>query len=160
MGRDVSFFMILCLLTKHSWKGIMVLLESNIKLIQRKVILEAVYWIEADLSKFMNTEIVASQCGYSQYHFQRLFRDLTGYTLAAYIRARRMTVAARLLRENNLPVSDIYVQVGFYEASTFCRVFRRYFGLSPTTFRASYLDFSGFYVEWPDQLPRLDTTFS
>ncbi|WP_353655063.1 helix-turn-helix domain-containing protein [Citrobacter sp. Cb004] len=107
----------------------MTLEVANEEKISHKVILDTVFWIEADLSRSMSTMIIAERTGYSQWYLQRLFKQITGYSLARYIRLRRLTVAAELLKTSDLSIVNIFVQVGFDDSATFCRVFRRHYGL-------------------------------
>lgn len=110
--------------------------------VTRQVVWDMVDWIEADLSRKMNTSLVAEKAGYTRWHFQRLFKLMTGHTLGHYIRGRRMTVAAILLKTTDLSITDIYLRVGLDNGATFSRIFLRYFGLPPTAYRDSDDDFS------------------
>ncbi|WP_234262472.1 helix-turn-helix domain-containing protein [Klebsiella aerogenes] len=107
----------------------------------RSVIRDIISWIESDLSKPMRSSDIAEKAGYSRWHLQRSFKYFTGYTLGRYIRARRMTVAAVLLKSTDLSITSIYLRVGYDEAATFCRVFCRHFGLSPSAYRSCPVDF-------------------
>lgn len=99
------------------------------------VIRELLLWIEHDLSRPLALGDIATRAGYSKWHLQRAFKQLTGYRLASYIRMRRLTTAAELLKSTTLQVSEIYTQVGYEEGSTFCRAFYSHFGFSPTEYR-------------------------
>ncbi|QFI19949.1 helix-turn-helix domain-containing protein (plasmid) [Klebsiella aerogenes] len=68
-------------------------------------------WIESDLSHAMTSSEVGERAGYTRWHLQRLFKQVTGYSLVGYIRARRMTVAAELLKTTTLSIADIYVRL-------------------------------------------------
>jgi AraC family transcriptional regulator len=49
--------------------------------------------------------------------------------------ARRMDRAKSLLQAPALPVTQIGVQIGFRETSSFTRAFRKSTGLTPTEYR-------------------------
>jgi AraC-type DNA-binding domain-containing proteins len=102
-----------------------------------QIIEDVIFWIESDLSRPMSASVVAERAGYTRWHLQKIFKDNTGMTLIHYIRLRRMTLAAQLLKMTTLSVTDIYMRVGYNDGSTFCRVFYRRFGLSPRALRAS-----------------------
>jgi AraC-like DNA-binding protein len=99
-------------------------------------------WIEADIARPMNIEMISEKSGYSKSHFQRVFKLMTDYTVMGYIRGRRLTIAATLLKTTDLLVSEIYSQVGYTEGTDFCRAFKAHFGVSASEFRASSDDFS------------------
>lgn len=98
-------------------------------------ILDIVRWLEKDLAQPLKLSDIVARSGYSKWYFQRAFKDVTGYPLAGYIRLRRLTTAAELLKSTSLQVSDIFISVGYDESSTFCRAFCAHFGLSPTQYR-------------------------
>ncbi|MEP6730132.1 MAG: AraC family transcriptional regulator, partial [bacterium] len=66
----------------------------------------------------------------------RVFQALTGETLAARVRRRRLEVAAyRLLMSPRTPALRIALDVGFASAEVFTRTFRLQFGVTPTAWR-------------------------
>lgn len=75
--------------------------------------------------------------GYSKDHIRRRFEQITGMTPNAYLRSVRIRYAARLLKQKNtlhLPVHEIALMSGYYDAAYFCRIFRRETGLTPTEY--------------------------
>lgn len=65
----------------------------------------------------------------------RKMQTLTGVSPSAYIRTRRMKVAARLLTEGKYPVSVVAGMVGFPNARYFSKVFKEEFGVIPTQYK-------------------------
>jgi two-component system response regulator YesN len=80
---------------------------------------------------------VASHLGVSQSHLSHLFKEHSGFTVLEFLQDRRIREAMRLLRDPSLNVTEIYRQCGFSNGSYFCKVFRRYTGVTPTEFRNS-----------------------
>ncbi len=66
---------------------------------------------------------------------QRMFKEMTGQTLAAYTRKRRLTMAAMALRLTRMTLIDIAVRFGFDNQQNFTRVFKGHFSLTPGAFR-------------------------
>lgn len=60
-----------------------------------------------------------------------------GCGLAEYIRKQRIVYAQKMLKETDMPVSDIAYAVGFSDYNHFSRVFRQYAGVSARTYRNS-----------------------
>lgn len=67
----------------------------------------------------------------SRHHFLRLFKSIHGVTPHEYLRRKRATVAARLLRSNGLSVEEVVKHVGFDSRSTLSRALRRFHGVTP-----------------------------
>lgn len=78
---------------------------------------------------------VAETLGLSHEYLARIYRDRTGTTLTDAIRERRMTRAALLLKNTDLPVSQVASLCGFEDPSYFTRVFRKTYGMTPGAYR-------------------------
>lgn len=68
-------------------------------------------------------------------HFARAFKQAFGLPPHRYLLTRRIERAAALLRETDLPVSDIAFQTGWSSLGTFGRVFREITGVHPGQLR-------------------------
>lgn len=71
----------------------------------------------------------------SQRHFSRRVKQLTGLDVTHFIRSRRILKAVQLLKNTELPISEIYIKCGFESANYFTRVFHKQMGMSPTQYR-------------------------
>ena len=77
---------------------------------------------------------LAGEAGMSRSAFAARFRDLLGEPPMAYVTAWRMDVAARLVREENLPLARVAERVGYQSEAAFNRAFRRAHGVTPGAF--------------------------
>lgn len=92
--------------------------------------------IERRLFEPLTLGVVAEACGLSVFHFSRLFTATYGQSVMAYVRARRLHVAAeRLLVESKLKLIDLAFDCGFESQEAFTRAFARAFGVTPGRFR-------------------------
>jgi AraC family transcriptional regulator len=92
--------------------------------------------IDARLAEPLDLEVLASVANFSPWHFHRVFRAMTGETLAERVRRRRLEVAAgRLLASPAAPASSIALDVGFASPEVFTRAFRAHFGVTPSAWR-------------------------
>ena len=91
--------------------------------------------IDARLDRPTSVADVARLTGRSVPRLHALFRAHLGTTPGRYLEARRMDEAARLLDATALPVARIAEAVGFADASSFGRAFRRARGESPSARR-------------------------
>lgn len=108
------------------------MLSLNVK---KQYISDLVAWIEANLTDDLNIDLITLKSGYSKWHMQRMFKEMTGQTLAAYTRKRRLTMSAMALRLTRMPLIDIAVRFGFDNQQNFTRVFKNHFSLTPGAFR-------------------------
>jgi len=79
---------------------------------------------------------LAKVSGVSEAHFARSFKDAFGVPPHRYLLTRRIERAKALLRDTDLPVTDIAFETGWQSLGTFGRVFRDITGESPNELRA------------------------
>lgn len=73
--------------------------------------------------------------GYSPWHSERLFKELTGRTPFDYIRALRLSRAAERLRDEKARIIDVALDFVFDTHEGFTRAFSRQFGMTPVYYR-------------------------
>ncbi len=83
----------------------------------------------------LSVQKVADHFGYSRSRFSRIFNEHLGYPLVEYVNSLRCRHAAQLLREGDLPVTEIAMAVGFDSLRTFYRAFQKQYKLTPNRFR-------------------------
>ncbi len=93
-------------------------------------------YIETKLDIDVALSDVAKVAGISQWHFQRIFKALTGETLKTYIRSRRLAASLERLLSTELRVLDIAMLAGFESQEAFARAFKQAFGLTPQKYRS------------------------
>jgi AraC family transcriptional regulator len=101
----------------------------------RRRAVETALWLDANAHESVDLDRAARRVGLSPYHFLRLFGSVVGVTPHQYLLRARLRRAARALAEDDRPVSDIALDVGFADLSNFVRTFHRAAGLSPRGFR-------------------------
>lgn len=78
-----------------------------------------------------------ARIGYmSPYHFNRVFRQVTGVPPVRFLGARRLEMAKRLLLTTSMSVTDVCFEVGYNSLGTFTRRFTDLMGVPPNRFRA------------------------
>lgn len=108
------------------------------------IISDLIKWIEKNLEQPLSIDNVAKKSGYSKWHLQRMFKEVTGHILGTYIRHRRLTHAALALKLTSKPILDIAMQYRFDSQQTFTRSFKKQFNLTPASYRrAEYWDPAG-----------------
>ena len=80
-------------------------------------------------------DIIAAQFGIGRTNFYRKVRELTGFSPNDYLKKCRMERAAELLDGTEEPINEVCAQVGIPDAQYFSRVFKVYYGMSPSAYR-------------------------
>ena len=101
----------------------------------RRRAVETALWIDAHSHRQIDLEHAAGQAELSPFHFLRLFASVLGVTPHQYLVRSRLRHAARLLVDDERPVTDVAYDVGFGDLSNFVRTFHRAAGVSPRRFR-------------------------
>jgi transcriptional regulator GlxA family with amidase domain len=79
---------------------------------------------------------LAQVSGVSEAHFARSFKQAFGVPPHRYLLTRRIERAMTLLRETELPVTEIAFHTGWQSLGTFGRIFRDITGKTPSQVRA------------------------
>jgi AraC-like DNA-binding protein len=101
----------------------------------RRRAVETALWIDANSHQEIALERAAGEAGISPFHFLRLFASVLGVTPHQYLVRSRLRHAARLLADDDRPITEIAYDVGFGDLSNFVRTFHRAAGVSPRRFR-------------------------
>jgi AraC family transcriptional regulator len=101
----------------------------------RRRAVDAALSIAARSTETLDLDQLAAEAGLSAFHFLRLFAAVLGVTPHQYLVRSRLRHAARLLAEEERPITDVAYAVGFGDLSNFVRTFRRAAGVSPRAFR-------------------------
>lgn len=94
-------------------------------------------FIEENLRADINITDVAKHAGMSRWHFQRMFKGLTGETVKMYIRTRRLGKSLEDLRSTDARILDIALRAGFESQESYTRAFKKAFNTTPAHYRES-----------------------
>jgi AraC family transcriptional regulator len=97
---------------------------------------KALWFIESRLGSEISLAEIATASEVSRYHLLRAFGAATGYSVMRYVRARRLTVAARQLSAGASDILGVALDAGYGSHEAFTRAFRDQFGLTPEAVRA------------------------
>ncbi len=106
----------------------------NVRITLRRV-QRAIDFVEAHLFEPFSLDDVAMAAGMSRYHLHRLLSATYGESLKGYVRKRRLTEAAELLRSSERRIIEIALDAGFGSQAAFTRAFQAQFGATPGRYR-------------------------
>lgn len=96
---------------------------------------KALWFVEAHSRENISLQNIADASGVSPFHLTRTFATTIGVSLMRYVRARRLSEAAKLLVENGRNILEIALESGYGSHEAFTRAFREQFSLTPERFR-------------------------
>lgn len=99
-------------------------------------VLQAISYIRENYSRKISLASVAEHVGLSSGYLCRIFKEETGVSINAYINNLRMTHAGELLADKNSYIKEVAISVGFEDQLYFSRLFKRYYGVTPSEYRA------------------------
>lgn len=100
------------------------------------ILKQALWFIERDLAT-TSLERLAVDCDQSPSHLTRMFALGLGLSLMRYVRARRMTEAAKALVYDNPSILNVALDTGYGSHEAFTRAFSDHFGKTPEAVRAA-----------------------
>jgi AraC family transcriptional regulator len=88
-------------------------------------------YIERHLSETITLADLAGAGRFSPWYAARIFKELTGFSPADYIRRLRLSRSALRLRDEQIRVIDVAGELGFESVDGYQRAFLREFGCNP-----------------------------
>ncbi|MGR4866373.1 AraC family transcriptional regulator [Caulobacter sp. LARHSG274] len=97
----------------------------------------ALWFIESHFAQPLDLDEIAKSGGISRFHMCRAFVVATGRPVIGYLRARRLTEAARQLAGGAPDILSVALEAGYGSHEAFTRAFRDQFGITPEQVRAA-----------------------
>jgi len=98
---------------------------------------KALWFIESHLADELTLDEIAGIAGISRFHMVRAFAAATGLSVMRYVRARRLSEAARALANGAPDILNLALEADYGSHEAFTRAFRDYFGVTPEAVRSS-----------------------
>src|SRR3979411_132828 len=98
---------------------------------------KALWYIESHLAGEWTLDDIAAIAGISRFHMVRAFAAATGLSVMRYVRARRLSEAARALANGAPDILNLALDADYGSHEAFTRAFRDHFGVTPEAVRAA-----------------------
>lgn len=110
--------------------------------VYRHEIIKAFEMIDSSIVQGMPTDIasIAKRVGLSTDHFTRVFARAVDLNPCEYAAQRRVELAAAALLNTDKSVTEIALDLGYYDAAHFSHHFLRYKRVSPKSFRTLFAE--------------------
>lgn len=96
---------------------------------------QATNYINDNLDRPIKLNDIATLLDISQFYFCHLFKKSTGIAPYKYVIQQRVERAKTLIKQSNLPLSDIAYECGFSSQSQMTQHFRKCVGVTPKVYR-------------------------
>ncbi|RYG79127.1 MAG: AraC family transcriptional regulator [Alphaproteobacteria bacterium] len=93
--------------------------------------------IDTNFAEPLLMQGLARNVGTNETKLSQAFRTAFGMTVFEYVRNRRMEEARRLLRRCDMSVTEIAFEVGYEHSCNFSVAYKRHFGVTPKSDRAT-----------------------
>jgi len=103
--------------------------QPDLRIQKAAVLIQQRYWDHLTLPG------LARQVGMSKYRLSRRFREVMGVTLRGYLLRVRLEKAKALLSVMQASITEVALTVGFSDLPRFDKLFKRYTGVTPSSFR-------------------------
>ena len=92
-------------------------------------------YILAHIAEEITLAGLARVANFSPWYAHRLFKELTGVSVAEYVRKLRLSEAAKRLKIEKCRITELSMELGFDSIDGFTRAFVREFGMTPSEYR-------------------------
>lgn len=109
--------------------------NKNVKVSKTDQIDQILYHIASHCHEKITTATLAEVSHLNENYLCALFKSRMGRTIGEYIKLFRVEKATGLLKNTNLSITEVALQVGFDDPGYFTRVFKAHTGVTPREFR-------------------------
>lgn len=100
-----------------------------------KYLRSATDFIASNFHREIGSNEIAEAAGVTLNYLNRLFTEQFGMTVNAYINHLRIREAKQLIERTDIPLTEIYRQVGYKTNQNFSKQFTKQIGLAPSSYR-------------------------
>ncbi|WP_036717953.1 Ada metal-binding domain-containing protein [Paenibacillus sp. JCM 10914] len=100
---------------------------------------DTMHYIQEHYKEKITLTLLGEALQKNPYYIQRSFKAIQGLSPLHYLHRLRIDEAKHLLRHEELSITEIALEVGYNDSTHFSVKFKEYTGVSPTTYKNSFL---------------------
>lgn len=104
--------------------------------------------MQARLAEDISLDELAAEARLSPFHFARMFKESVGVPPRVHLTRLRMEKACDLLKNTNLSITEIALEVGYSSNQVLARVFFKHHQMSPSEYRRVTREAPGQGLSW------------
>lgn len=109
--------------------------EINYAFLENQIVSTAIKFIEENYAQEIDVNEISNSVYLSYSHLSRLFKKYSGESISQYLNGIRLKKAQLILMCIDKSISHIAREVGFNSEFYFCKVFKKFYNISPGVFR-------------------------
>ncbi|WP_159881001.1 response regulator [Paenibacillus puerhi] len=98
-----------------------------------------ILYMKENYRSIISLKTLAGQVAMDEKYISTLFKKKTGTNVIQFLHQLRIEEAKLRLEQTSLSVSEIGLQVGYENDNYFIKIFKRFTGLTPNTYRSRFL---------------------
>lgn len=98
-------------------------------------IYHALRYIDRNYLEIESIKEISEKLSYSEYYLAHVFKEKIGMSIKQYITEKKIAEACNLIKNSNLSVNEIAEKLGYSNAHSFSRNFKKITGLSPSAYK-------------------------
>ncbi|SES99014.1 AraC-type DNA-binding protein [Oceanobacillus limi] len=102
-----------------------------------QITIKAIEYMKKNIDQEITSEELAGFVGYSAYHFNRIFKEVTGVPPRQYLTALRIEAGKQILVNSSSSILKALLHVGFRSIGSFSSKFKQLVGISPKKFQTT-----------------------
>lgn len=122
------------LLKRHLPRGNSDMISQNRRMEQLYDFQKLLSYMDEHYADNLTLNFAAKQMNFSESHFSKVFKKMTGINYVVYLNMIRVEHAAQMLKNSGMTITDISLSCGFNNIRSFNRVFKEIVGCTPTQF--------------------------
>jgi two-component system response regulator YesN len=105
-----------------------------------RVFAKAKGFIWKNYNQEISLKKTAVAVGINPFYLSHLFRKEMGISFLEYLSSVRISIAKKLLKQTNLSIMEICLEVGYQDPSHFAKIFRKKEGIRPAEYRKNLIE--------------------
>lgn len=100
------------------------------------ILFNVLSYLDENFLDFKNLNLLADKLGYSASHLSHVFTAAMQKSPTAYVLNKKLEYAVQLLKEDNVPPTEIARIIGYDSIHSFSKAFKKRYGLSPLHYKS------------------------
>lgn len=100
-------------------------------------IYKVIRYISMNLDRKISLDELEENFYINKYHLCHLFKEITGFSVMEYANYKKILAAREKLKKGK-PISEVWVNLGFEDYSSFYRTFKKVSGISPKEYSSKH----------------------